>query len=162
MDLEEAKQILKEHKYTLEPMNEGIGDWAKRVFTGETKLGQEMEKMGDKTAKYFAGRIIGCLSGAGEKLKNNDKFIDTLLMGCDNLSDGIQEIASKYPKNNAVAQIKLSKFIEKSVRSIMADLADMENLINYNDKVFKFRIDPADYERWAKQYSEKYGTEGMA
>lgn len=154
MNLNEAKQILKENGYICE----GFGDFMGRVFKGETRLSQALAKETDKTVKYFASLIAGGLSGPGQKMENEETFVNALLDDCDELVEGMRKIASKYPKNNGIGVQKLYNFISGKMNEMYHEYKQMDNLIKFK-KVFSSYPGDQLYRHWADEYSKRWGYE---
>lgn len=153
MNLNEAKQLLENHGYIVK---EGaFGDWAKRTFQGETKLGQAMDKMDDNLAKYFVSLISGCMTKGAGKLKNHTEFVETLIAKCEDLADDVRYVAGQKPKGETV--FELEQLIGSRFYKIMENLSSFDNIIDFKDKVFGARFDHSEYVRMAKKYSEKFG-----
>lgn len=157
MDLNEAKRILKNHGYIVK---EGaFGDWAKRTFQGETKLGQAIKKMHeddvyDKLSKHFAGLIASCMSRGAEKLKNDEYFVNELIRQSHRLADRF-ESASKSDDQYVNGVHSLYTLLASGFHKILEKLEDEYDVrININAKVFDSNVSYHECKELAKEYAK--------
>ena len=153
MNLNEAKQILKNNGYKL--VKEGaLGDWAKRTFKGETVLGQEMSRMDDKLANHFVGLLSLQMSRAAAKLKNDKYFVNDLIQKCNKLARQFRS-AAKSDDNMVSSTFDLQTLLATSFYNIMEDLEQYDSRININAKVFDSEVPSAECKELAMEYGKK-------
>ena len=153
MNLNEAKQILKNNGYKL--VKEGaLGDWAKRTFKGETVLGQEMSRMDDKLANHFVGLLSLQMSRAAAKFKNDKYFVNDLIQKCNKLARQFRS-AAKSDDNMVSSTFDLQTLLATSFYNIMEDLEQYDSRININAKVFDSEVPSAECKELAIEYGKK-------